>query len=131
MKSRRGFTIVELLIVIVIIATLAMITIFSFGSWRKRTARTEVKQDLSVVVSSLKNYRNFNNVYPGTAGGAAVSPTSLSGLDYRVNSNVTTTYQLRLNGESYCLKSVSTVVPSEIWYVDSAVGSNPTTTACS
>lgn len=132
MKQRRGFTVVELLIVIVIIASLALLTVFAFGSWRERTARTELQQELSTVSASLNNYRNFNNGYPGVAGGAPVSPTTLNGLAYRPNAGVTMTYSLRTDGLSYCLKATSVAVASEpSWYIDSAVSATSTKIACS
>lgn len=121
MKMHRGFTIVELLVVLVVIAMLATITIFSFGSWRARTARTEMKNELSTVASALQNYANFNNQYPA----------ALTALSYQSNTNVTITYTLRTGGASYCLNAGSVSVPGEPhWYIDSTKGT-VTTTACS
>ena len=46
MKRRQGFTIVEVIVVIVIIASLALLTVFAFGAWRKRTAKTEMRRSV-------------------------------------------------------------------------------------
>lgn len=120
MKYRRGYTVVELMVVIAIIVALAMITIFAFGQWRARTARTEMKNELTVVASSLQNYINFNNTYP-------INKESLS---YQSNPNVTLTYTLRGDGASYCLNAESVSVSDEPhWYFDSNNG-NVTTTPC-
>ena len=121
MKSRQGFTIVELLVVIVVIVALALLTIFAFGSWRARTARTEMKNELTTVSGALQNYVNFNNSYPA----------ALSNVPYQSDPNVSVTYTLRSDGKSYCLNAASIPLPSEPhWYFDSNSG-GVTTTACS
>lgn len=122
MHKRHGFTIVELFIVISIIAVLAMITIFGFGQWRARTARTEMKYELTIVSTALRNYLNFNNTYP-----AALNDS----LNYQENANVSLTYVLRTDGASYCLSAKSLQVTTiGMLYLDSVNGSI-TTTACS
>ncbi len=63
-RRTRGFTIVELLVVIAVIGVLVAMTIFGFGSWRKRTAETEVKSALTSVSSAMKNAKNFGSGYP-------------------------------------------------------------------
>ncbi len=116
-----GFTIVELLTIITIIAVLAGITIFAFGSWRIRTAQTEMKNELYAAATSLKNFRNFTNNYPA----------DLAAMSYSGNSNVVLNYTLRADGLSYCLNAGSTGLPTEPhWYIDSSTAT-PTTTACS
>ncbi len=121
MSKRRGFTIVELVVVIMIIVALSLITIFAFGSWRARTARTEMRNELNVVSSALKNNLNFNNSYPA----------ALTGLNYQANPNVSMTYTLRSDGASYCLNAGSLSVTSEPhWYYDSAGTGGVTKVAC-
>lgn len=125
MKHKRyynAFTIIELIVVVSIVAVLAGLTIFAFGSWRQRTATTEMKNELHAVSTTLKNYQNFNNTYPA----------SLSALTYSTNTNVNVTYTLRSGGASYCLEAASTSVPTAAhWYIDSALGTTPVSTACS
>ena len=118
-----GFSIVELLVMIAVIGLLATITVFAFGSWRQRTAVTEVKNDLQAAAVSLKNTRNFDNAYP--ANQAALL------ANYQPSRNVTLTYTLRGGGTSYCLKAQSTADPGVVYYIDSAITTVPTTTACS
>lgn len=120
-QLRRGFTIVELLVVIAIVVALAMITIFAFGSWRQRTANSEVQNELYTAASTLKNYRTFNNTYPA----------ALADMQYSANNNVTLVYTLRGGGASYCLSATSKAVTSVVMYIDSANGSTPVATACS
>ena len=121
-NGKHALTILELLVVITVIAALAGLTIFSFGSWRLRTAQTEMKNELNTAAATLKSYRNFNNIYPAT----------LAGIPYTPSTGVTLTYTLRSGGASYCLNAGSVAVPSAPhWYVDSNNGMAPTTTSCS
>lgn len=62
-KLYRGFTIVELLVVIVVISILVTITIVGYGAWQKRVALTSVKSDLTQGYSAMKTKSNFSNQY--------------------------------------------------------------------
>lgn len=64
--KKNGFTIVELMIVIVVIAILAGIAIFGYASWRSSTIETALSSDLSSAASAMKQELNFNNTYPTT-----------------------------------------------------------------
>ena len=98
MKTRQGFTVVELLVVIAIIVSLAMLTVFAFGSWRKRTATTEVKNEASVISSGMQNERNFKNSYP----------TALPD-NYNASTGVSSQFKSG-DGETFCIDVVSTSV---------------------
>ena len=65
-KQRNGFTIVEILVVIVVISILATISIVSYGAWKKSTAVAQVKSDLNGVASATESARTFGNGYPLT-----------------------------------------------------------------
>lgn len=91
----RGFTVVELIIVTVVLAVVISISVFAFGTWRQRTAKTEVKTALSAVVAAMNDARNFNNVYPTSIPSNA-----------NVSNRVTVTY-MSGNTTSYCVEGVS------------------------
>lgn len=65
-RSRSGFTIVEILVVIAIIGILATISIVSYGSWKSTTIANQLKSDLNGVTTAMESARNFDNQYPGT-----------------------------------------------------------------
>jgi type II secretion system protein G len=64
MKKRSGFTIVELLIVIVIIGILAAITIVAYNGIQQRARDSARTSDIAGVQKALELYRADNGVYP-------------------------------------------------------------------
>lgn len=71
-KTTSGFTIVELLIVIVVIAILAAITIATYNGIQQRARDAIRKQDLAQIAKALKIYSvdNGNLIYTGSGCGA-------------------------------------------------------------
>jgi len=63
-KNSTGFTIVELLIVIVVIGILAAITIVSFNGVQNRANDTAVQSDIGVVGKKMSLFYVENNRYP-------------------------------------------------------------------
>lgn len=66
MHRQRGFTIVELLIVIVVIAILAAITVVAYTGARDRATDAEKASILDTVHKSLENFYTLNNRYPAS-----------------------------------------------------------------
>ena len=60
----KGFTVVELAAVIMIIGILATVTIASFTNWQASIAKNAVRSDLLAASTALNNSNNFNNGYP-------------------------------------------------------------------
>lgn len=61
---QTGFTIVELLIVIVVIGILASITVVAYNGFQNRAYDTTVRSDLKNTATSLELYRIQHDVYP-------------------------------------------------------------------
>lgn len=102
--KQRAFTIVELLVVIAVIGTLAGISVVGYGAWQKRTVESVVKSDLNNAVSAMESARNFGNTYP------AALPASFSPSDKVVVAATSTT------GTSYCIQAASTRDSTVIMY---------------
>ena len=79
MESRSGFTIVELLIVIVVIAILAAITIVAYNGIQARANDSRRANEIAGIKKALELYKIDNGVYP-PACGADDSGCSLNNL---------------------------------------------------
>lgn len=64
---KSGFTIVELLIVIVVIAILAAITIVAYNGVTARAAYATSKQDMANIKTAIELYYAENDAYPDSA----------------------------------------------------------------
>jgi prepilin-type N-terminal cleavage/methylation domain-containing protein len=74
MRSKKGFTLIEILIVVVIIGILAAIAIPKFANTKDKTFVAAMKSDLRNLATYEKQYAADNNgaYFPGTA--TSVSP---------------------------------------------------------
>ena len=118
MKTRRqtGFTIVELLTIIVVMGILLSLSVFAYGDWRLRTAQNEVKSNLIQFRGAMENARNFDNAYP----------SSIANVSYDASSTVSIT--LTGGGTAYCAVGASTVRTTVIYYISLPNTPEPTTT---
>ena len=66
MKQQKGFTLVELMVVMAIIAILATAGISSYGSYIKRARDTARFQDLKAIETALISYQTVNGKYPSS-----------------------------------------------------------------
>jgi type II secretion system protein G len=67
-QSKSGFTIVELLIVVVVIGILASIVIVSYSQVQSRARDSKRKDDVSNMIKALELYYSDNGHYPTTSG---------------------------------------------------------------
>lgn len=70
---RRGFTIVELLIVIVVIAILASITVVAFNGVQQRGKDSQRKSDITAITKALELYYIDNGRYPAGSGSTTIN----------------------------------------------------------
>ncbi|GAC1659421.1 MAG: hypothetical protein NVS4B13_04160 [Candidatus Elarobacter sp.] len=76
-EAERGFTLIELMIVVAIIAILAGILIPNFVNARSQAQTAACESNLRAIATALELYYADNQVYP-TASGAAVQPALLT-----------------------------------------------------
>ena len=76
--KQQGFTIVELLIVIVVIGILAALVITTFTGIQRKARDTERQTDIKAIHSQLEAFYAQNGYYPALA---EVNTTTLKGLD--------------------------------------------------
>lgn len=72
LRLRKGFTLVEMLIVIAIVAILASVALVSVRGVRESASDTKRISDLSKVQTLLEIYYNKNGVYPDVAAWGAL-----------------------------------------------------------
>jgi general secretion pathway protein G len=81
-NSRRGFTIVELLIVIVIIGILAAITIVAYNGIQQRTRNASRFTEAAQVAKLLSAYKATNGNFPAIGSAASASCIGSGFPDY-------------------------------------------------
>lgn len=100
---KRGFTIVELLIVIVVIAVLASITIVAYSGIRTQAQVAVLKNNIQSAATAMEAYRGLNNSYPTSIN----SLNNGSGLQAGDSASFT----FHSDGSSYCISINATNAP--------------------
>lgn len=67
--KQKGFTLIELMVVMVILSILAVIVTGTFASSSRRGRDSRRKSDLRAIASALEAYYNDKGVYPTGVGG--------------------------------------------------------------
>ena len=123
-KNRGGFTLVEIMIVVAIIALLAAIAVPNFLRARKRSQATRILEDLRIIDSAIDQYAIENNKSGGASAAWADVQAYLKkgsvlynsgGTDLLSNSYGTFTVDSipRLSTTSY--GKLSDVAPADFW----------------
>lgn len=73
-----GFTLMELLITVSIIAILISIGIASYSTINKQSRDTKRKSDIEQIRSALEMYRADNSAYPNVGSGSWTAASDLS-----------------------------------------------------
>lgn len=109
--TKKGFTLIELMVVITVIAILAAIALFSFTRIQKQARDARRKSEMKTLATALQAYYTDNNLaYPDTAAGLAplalnkvyigsvpvapAGPSVAPNIDYTYVSTAPNTYAL-------------------------------------
>ena len=120
-SPRRGFTIVELLIVVVVIAILAAITIVSFNGITQRSKQTTVLSD----ASNAANAMEVDNVTDGSYAGTAEAANNGRGIVATAGNS----YSFHSTATTYCITVSSSSSGVNSYYV-SNITPTPTLGSC-
>lgn len=117
-KDQLGFTIVELLIVIVIIGILAAITLVAYGGIQDRARASAASSALNLANKKLAAYAVDNPGYPATLATVEINDTTNVTYQYSYDNGATPA--------TYCVTATS----GTISYKASAAAQSPTVGAC-
>lgn len=105
--SNKGFTLVEVIVVIVIITILSGITFVAYSDWEIKSVEAQLKSDLSTAASAMDNARTFNNNYP------VAIPTTV-----KASSEVTLSGGGSTDGKSFCIDATSSRDDTIHYFID-------------
>ena len=106
--KRNGFTIVELLIVIVVIGILAAITIVSFNGVQSRARVASLQTDTENAVKSLELFKVDN--------AASQYPLTLAQANLKASGDNTLTYTSYASSGGYCVQATNTAGGNAVSY---------------
>lgn len=106
--KKRGFTIVELLVVIVVIGILAAITIVAYTGVSQKAIAASLQSDLDGAKKQLEIYKVQNESYPGsinycpipTSGNLCLKTSSGNSFTYRLNTPTSYTLSVKNTNNS-------------------------------
>jgi len=112
--KQSGFTIVELLIVVVVIAILATVTIVAYNGIRDRAQTSSVQSQLSQALKKVQSVAIVNSeLYPATLDDAGIKDGN--GITYQYTSNNAAT------PKTFCI--TATLNQTRSYYISSKTGS--------
>lgn len=132
--SHDGFTLVEIMIVVVIIGLLAAIAIPAFGRVRQKAQNSRFVSDLRTFSQAFETYATVNGAWPPNAGNSVV-PTGMTGdfstSNWKGKNSVggTWNWDRNLNGISAGISTTSvTVTDEQMAAIDAAIDDGDLTT---
>lgn len=114
--KQSGFTIVELLIVIVVIGILAAITIVAYNGVQQRASNTQRISAARDWIKSVKAYTALNQKYPSGIGAYCIGESNVTDFDINADADCGVSDNLKHDGATSAtfntnMKTVSSHLP--------------------
>lgn len=108
--NKKGFTLIEILIVVFIIGLLASVVLVGLGAFRQRGRDARRVADLRSVQNALELYYSKNGLYPPTSDWSSLESELINagiGVSNIPNdpAGSSATYKYASNGQGYVLRS--------------------------
>ena len=89
LKKEKGFTLIEIVLVLAIAGLLLVIVFFAVSGAQKSRRDSQRKNDLGRIVSQIESYAsNANGLYPGMTGANNLTWAAFSGSNYITGANL-------------------------------------------
>ncbi len=118
-RANTGFTVVELIVVLIVIALLVVMSVVSYGAWRTSVTEKVLMSDLNGLKGAMDSARTFDNGYPTTLPARFEASQDVT-LNYRYGTST-----------AYCVEATSTKAPGKQFYLSTYPGGGePTAGVC-
>ena len=112
-KKDKGFTLIELMIVVAIIGILAAIAIPNFLRYQAKTKQSEAKTNLGSIFTSQVTYFGEEDTYAGSITNLGWAPEGTTRYGYSITTASATMFTGEARGQ------IDTDTQLDVWTIDS------------
>jgi len=127
MQNKKGFTLIELMIVVAIIAILAMIAVPMFQRYIERSRNSAAQSLLHQLATAMVTFNTDRNTYPVTASNTPASPADTEVEDlmpngFRPDPNVAFQIGVPVGSPGFILYAAHKAPGSQLYVYDNTQG---------